>query len=173
MPSWDWILRSPRLLACGNPPPGFRSDPYRTWYGIVSQARTKDPYLRDDTILALFCRSQRCGPMPAGVWVLRMILTAWGLFWNCASSVSQIRAAENYWNTCATLLWLFRLARRSLRRIISLVCDRKTTFEQFQFAFSILLWNVIWGPATPHTRPFLRFWIPSDFRVFHCFAHLF
>jgi hypothetical protein len=46
-------------------------------------------------------------------------------------------------NTCATASRLFRFARRSLQKIISLICDRKTTFEQFQFDFGILLHNVI------------------------------
>jgi hypothetical protein len=44
---------------------------------------------------------------------------------------------------------------------------RKLALEQLHLGLGVLPHNMVRGSSAPHTKPFLKLWIPADFWMFH------
>jgi hypothetical protein len=44
---------------------------------------------------------------------------------------------------------------------------RKLALEQLHLGLGVLPHNMVRGSSAPHAKPFLKLWIPADFRMFH------
>jgi hypothetical protein len=45
--------------------------------------------------------------------------------------------------------------------------DRKLAVEKLHLDLGVVSPNMVRGSSAPHTKPFLKLWIPADFWMFH------